>query len=136
MKQASHQRGFTLPEVLATLMMTGIILPVALSGITVGLRMHSAARHRLEAGELAQSKINEMLVTRDTALFNTSGDFGNTWPAYRWDTVGQLVAYTTYEVTVSVYWKEQGTERTLRLSTLVYPTGDDSGVISTSTGDT
>lgn len=119
----SRRRGFTLPEVLATMVMTGIILPVAMRGVTVCMRASAAARQQLEAGQLAQGKINELLTTRDQTSFQGAGDFGADWPGYRWDVQSQNVAFTTYEVTVSVYWMAQGQERVLRMSTFVYPAG-------------
>ena len=132
-KARSRRRGFTLPEVLATLVITGIILPVAMRGLSVTLRASAAARQQLEAGELAQSKLNELLVTRDQTTFQSSGDFGAQWPDYHWETQGQIVAFTTYQVTVSVYWNAQGQPHVLRMSTLVYPTGTSSSVTSDST---
>lgn len=114
-------RGFTLVEVLATLVFIGIVLPVAMRGITVTLQATANARHKVEAAQLAEGKLNELLVIRDPASFNASGDFGIDWPEYRWDSRGQLTEMSVYEVTVNVYWTEQNQERSLPLTTFIYP---------------
>src|SRR4051794_38319604 len=55
--------GFTLIEVLATLVLLGIILPAAMRGVSIGLAMASHARHVTEAAQLAEAKLNELVAT-------------------------------------------------------------------------
>lgn len=123
----ASRRAFTLVEVLATLVFVGIVLPVAMRGITVALQASSHARHKVEAAQLASQKINELLVVRDASAFNGSGDFGDEWPEYRWDSTGQVGDWNTYTVTVNVHWTEQGQERSLPLTTLIYPDSETGG---------
>ena len=114
-------RGFTLVEVLAALVLVGVVLPVAMRGITLSLRASALARHRLEAAELAQQKIAEHLVVRDASTFNDTGDFGAAWPEYRWASRGGVAGYGVYDLTVTVTWQDRDRERSVTLATLVYP---------------
>jgi general secretion pathway protein I len=111
----------TLVEVLATLVLVGIVLPVAMHGITLSMQAASRARHTTEAGQLAEAKLNELLVLRDPTTLTGSGDFGEDWPEYRWTSAYLAADYNTYEVTVTVLWTERGQERSVALTTLIYP---------------
>ena len=75
----------------------------------------------LEAGQLGRSKLDELLVLRDQTTFDSSGDFGEGWPDYRWRSSGMMASLTTYEVTVTVEWVERGQPHSLAMTTLVYP---------------
>lgn len=114
-------RAFTLPEVLATLLLVGVVLPVCMRAISTSMSASASARHQLEAGQLARSKLDELLVLRDRTTFDSSGDFGEGWPDYRWRSSGMIANLTTYEVTVTVEWAERGQTRSLSMTTLIYP---------------
>lgn len=129
----SKSRAFTLPEVLAALVFVGIVLPVVMRGVTVSMQAGRAARHRVEAAQLAKQKIDEFLVVRDpTGFISATGDFGTGWEEYRWTSKAQLGDDGVYDVTVSVDWVEQATEKSFSLSTMIYP----STVTSTETTTT
>ena len=129
----SRRHGFTLPEVLATLVIVGIVLPVAMRGITVSLQAAGESRHKVEAGQLAQQKLNELVLNRSSsdASFAGSGDFGDAWPDYKWEsTSGTASLNTTAEVDqldVTVKWTAQGNERSVTLTTLVFPETSTTG---------
>ena len=57
----SGRAGFTLVEVLATLVLLGIVVPVAMRGVSVALAAAQTAKRTAEATSLAQSKLNEMI---------------------------------------------------------------------------
>ena len=57
-----HRRGFTLVEVLATLVLLGIILPIAMRGVSMAMAAASNARRTAEATSLAEAKLNMLLV--------------------------------------------------------------------------
>ena len=125
-RRARSFRGFTLPEVLATLVIVGIVLPVAMRGITVSLQAAGEARHKVEAGQLAQQKLNELVLERtNDASFSGSGDFGDEWRGYTWESTGNTASLNTTadveQIDVTVKWTAQGTERSVTLSTLVFP---------------
>lgn len=116
-----RHRGVTLMEVLATLVLVAIVLPVAMQGVTTSLRATSHARHQAEAARLAENKLNEFLVLRDPYGLTGNGDFGPAWPEYRWESRSVVREYNVYEVTVAVSWTERGEPRQVELTTLVYP---------------
>lgn len=127
-----RSRGFTLPEVLATLVIVGIVLPVAMRGITVSMRAAGEARHKTEAGQLAQQKLNELLLDRSSSSsFSGSGDFGETFPEYKWESTSGTASLNTTtevdEVAVTVKWTAQGAERSVTLTTLVFPQTSTTG---------
>jgi Tfp pilus assembly protein PilV len=108
-------------EVLATLVLVGVVLPVAMRGISMSLQASADARHRVEAAQLAQQKIAEHLVVRDASTFNTEGDFGPDWPEYRWQSRSAYADVGVYVVTVRVSWQRRAADRFIEVSTLVYP---------------
>lgn len=129
-------RGFTLVEVLAAMVFIGIVIPVAMRCVAVCTQSTLHARHLLEASELAQQKIAEILVQRDTSLLNAAGDFNPDFPDYSWQVESaafdpaDMGLSDVYQVTVHVRWFERSIERSYKLSTLVYP---DSSSSSSST---
>lgn len=125
--------GFTLPEVLAALVLIGVVLPVALRGVSVALATASKAKHNSEAVELARHKLTELSLATDASAYAGSGDFGTDWPGYRWESRSVTRDYGVTEVTVQVYWKSRGEEESLTLSTLAYPNAYLVGSSTTST---
>ncbi|HSU68524.1 MAG TPA: prepilin-type N-terminal cleavage/methylation domain-containing protein [Tepidisphaeraceae bacterium] len=79
-----NRRGFTLIEVLATLLLMAIVIPSLMKGINMAMGTASAAQRRTEAAGLAESKLNEILATQQWQTGQLSGDFGPDWPDYRW----------------------------------------------------
>ncbi len=116
-----HCRGVTLMEVLATLLLVAIVLPVAMEGVTISMQAAARARHQTEAAALAEMKLNEILAARSTSLLSGSGDFGVDYPDYRWEITAVSQDLNLYEVTVIIRWTERGMERSYQLSSLVYP---------------
>src|SRR2546423_9326344 len=85
MKRRRHNlKGFTLIEVLATMVLMAIVLPVTMQALSVSLGAASSARHTTEASGLAQAKLNELI---STGQWNSTsnGDFGTDHPGYRWE---------------------------------------------------
>ncbi len=125
------RRGFTLPEVLATMVLVGVVLPVAMRGITTAMQTSAHARRTAEAAELAQLKLNELVLMNDSSLFTGSGTFGVDWPGYRWDSSFVSGNFGVYVVTVNVYWPERSAEQSLSLSTMTFIAGSTTGSVST-----
>jgi len=119
-------RAFTLIEVLATIMLMAIVLPVVMEGITLSSRAASTARRRTEAAGLAEGKLSEIISTN---LWqpgsNISGDFGPDWPDYRWQAAAEPWAMDTtganiQQITLTVTWVARGRPDSLALSSLAY----------------
>lgn len=120
--QSSHRQGaFTLVEVLATLMLVAIILPVAMKGISLAAMTAGAAKQRMEAAALAETRLGELLATGEWLNGDLSGDFGPDWPDHHWTAdVRDWEGTTLRQVDVRVKWTTRGKERSITLTTLVY----------------
>ena len=115
------RRGLTLIEVLATIVLMGIVLPAAMHGISLCLGAASVARQRTEAAGLAEAKLNELLATGDWQFGMMSGDFGEAWPEYRWTGgTSDFSDPTLRQLSVRVFWASRGQQRDVKLTTLVY----------------
>jgi prepilin-type N-terminal cleavage/methylation domain-containing protein len=121
-RRGTRRAAFTLVEVLATLALIGIVIPVALRGVTLSLNAASHAKHQAEAATLAESKLSELVAQGDWSFGNNSGDFGNDWPNYHWacETTNPDPNVNVTEVSVTVTWTERGKERTATVATFVY----------------
>jgi prepilin-type N-terminal cleavage/methylation domain-containing protein len=111
--------GFTLAEVLVTMVLMAIVLPVALRGVSIASGMASNARRSSEAAMLAQGLLAEMVASGDPTIYPTSGDFGQAWPGYTWTTQNvDDVEYGVLRMTVIVQWTDRGQPRNLSVSTM------------------
>jgi prepilin-type N-terminal cleavage/methylation domain-containing protein len=120
------RRGFTLIEVLVTMGLMGIVLPVAMRGMSLAVATASTARHKAEACTLAQTKLEEIaqaVILDDTSNENSSGDFSDINPNftnYTWTCQSQDdTNLGITQLTVVVSWNERGEAKTFSLSTLV-----------------
>jgi type II secretory pathway pseudopilin PulG len=118
-------------EVLAALMLIGIVVPIAMQGVTLSLQTAARSRHLTEAGQLANNKLVELAIGKDASLFNGSGTFDG-FAEYRWNSTGTLRDTGLYEVSVRVTWMAQGLEQWLTLTTLVAPPAASTAVTPTS----
>lgn len=137
--------GFTLIEVLAAIVLVGIVVPVAMEAISLSMRSASDAKRKVEAVMLAENKLTELatgLVLESTggampggssSLGAMGGDFGPDWPEYRWESRRVERDVDLSEVQVRVVWTSRGDERAVSLSTLVY-TGTGTAASTDSTG--
>jgi type II secretory pathway pseudopilin PulG len=117
-------RAFTLPEVLATLLLTGIVLPAVMHGISLSMAACDEARRKVEATALAENKLAELQaqLTNNLQAGTSSGDFGSDWPAYRWESevAARSEATDLAELQVRVVWNGRGVDRFVSVSTMVY----------------
>lgn len=121
-RRRNSHGGFTLLEVLATFVLIVIIIPVAMKGLGMIMRLTDQSVQEVEACSLADNKLTELVVTQGYLNGSMNGDFGEDWPKYRWE--AQVVDWSgvsVKEVTVFVYWQENLMEQDVTLSTLVYP---------------
>jgi len=126
--------GYSMVEVLASLLLAAIVLPVALRGIAQGVRVTAVGADRLEATMLAEMKLNELLATGAFTSGDEEGDFSDyniddqepryaqyIWRSHAedWDDDGAM-----QQVDVTVYWERSGTLQSVTLSTLA-PTEEE-----------
>jgi prepilin-type N-terminal cleavage/methylation domain-containing protein len=112
------RKGFTLIEVLATMVLLAIVLPVAMQGLSIALASATHARRTAEAASLAEMKLNDLLTQSVTAATGLSGDFSPQHPEYRWTYESAPVDYGATEVLLRVTWVERGQERVYTLCTI------------------
>ena len=125
-----RRSGFTLVEVLVTLMFLAISLPAIMQGISLATKVGAQTVRRTEAAGLAQSKLAEIVGTEEWQTGNLSGDFGSDWPAFRWEATVQPWAQDTtsagiQEIDLNVNWTDQGKQQAVTLSTLAYVRGQE-----------
>lgn len=119
----SRLGGFTFVELLATMVLISIVMPVVMRTIGLCTQMAGQSRRQVEAACLAKTKLTELTAAQDWENGSTRGDFGTDWPGYEWS---MAVANWTEDTIVrqldlTVTWRSVGRERKIILSTLVYP---------------
>ncbi len=140
--QHPGSQGFTLIEVLAALLLIGIVLPVAMQGVSIATRTATLARQKSEAASMAQSKLNELLASGNVESGPQAGDFAEdgapefSWKATidPWSDPNALVANsstaTINQISVTVIWRFGTQDRSVMVSTLVYPNSNNPSVFS------
>lgn len=114
--------GFTLVEVLAALVLLAVLVPVVSQALGLSSRAAAISERSAIATELAQNKLEELVVSQSLATSQQSGDFGKENPGYRWELIQNTWAvYGMTELTIKVYFDVQGTTRDISLTTLVNP---------------
>ena len=108
-------------EVLASLALVAVILPVAMQGVSLAVGAADVARERVEAAGLAEAKLNEVLADGSWQNGDESDDFGTERPGWGWAlTVEDWSGTTIQKVEVAVTWTSRGRERSVAIATLAY----------------
>src|SRR6266851_3420719 len=76
--------AFTLVEMLAAMLFMAIVIPVALQGLRIASRAGAVAARKGVAVQLAESKLNELIVIGQWHNSGQSGLCGPQWPGYQW----------------------------------------------------
>ena len=135
-RKSSTAAGFTLVEILASLLFLAIAVPAIVGALGVASRASEVAERSSLAGNLAENKLNEFLVGNAwQSAAQPAGDFGTDYPNYRWQMTTQTWAGNTTntgttsssatgsntltELAVEVFYPVQGSEHSVRLTTLV-----------------
>jgi prepilin-type N-terminal cleavage/methylation domain-containing protein len=121
---AVRRPAFTLVEILATLMLVAIILPVAMSGLSLALNVADDSKRQTEAASLAQAKMAEIVACGEWQTASLAGDFSPDRPQYRWSAqVTDWQGATIKQLDVQVLWNYRNQDHRIVLTTLIY-TGD------------
>ena len=119
MKRSASRKGFTLIEVLAALLFLGILIPAVLRGISIASRASEAAERGNVAGQLAENQLEQVILDGTWSTGAGRGDFGADWPLYRWELTSSTWDQDTMtQLTMKVYFKVQGREQSVQLTTL------------------
>jgi prepilin-type N-terminal cleavage/methylation domain-containing protein len=117
-----RSKGFTFIELLATVVLIAVIMPVAMQGISLCTRLAGQSRRQIEGATLAKAKLTELVVSRNWESGDKSGDFGKDGPDYRWAAeVADWTDPTVRRLDLTVFWQSRNRQRSVTLSTLVYP---------------
>jgi prepilin-type N-terminal cleavage/methylation domain-containing protein len=116
--------GFTFVELLATIVLISIVMPVVMRTIGLCTQIAGQSRRQVEAVCLATTKLTELTASHEWENSSSiRGDFGDDWPGYEWTitlaTWAEDASVRQLDLTVS--WRSVGRQRKVTLSTLVYP---------------
>ena len=122
-----RSRGFTLIEVLVTLLLIGIVIPAIMHAITAAMTAGASAHNRNDAAQLAKSQMALLLAgTQWQTSTSLSGDFSPDWPQYHWqaevqpwnqDTSGMGIE----QIDLTISWMDRGRTESMLLTSLAYP---------------
>ena len=79
-------KGFTLLEVMIAVAIIAIALTTLLGSQAQSVSFANSAKFETMAALLAQSKMSEITIRAADSLSSDSGDFGDDYPGYRWET--------------------------------------------------
>ncbi len=115
--------GFTFVELLATIVLISIVMPVVMRTIGLCTQVAGQSRRQVEAVCLAKTKLTELTAAQDWQNGSNRGDFGTDWPGYEWTmTLANWAEDTSVrQLDLTVSWRSVGRQRKVTLSTLVYP---------------
>lgn len=115
--------GFTFMELLATIVLIAVIMPVAMRSIGLCTRLASQSRRQMEAASLAKAKLTELIATGGWQDGNQRGRFDDKeWDDYEWSmTVKNWTDALVRELELTVSWRSVGRQQGVTLSTLMYP---------------
>ena len=112
------QRAFTLAEVLVAIVFLALLVPVIMEGMSLSSRAAMMAERGTLAANLAQNKLDELRLDENA---DSSGDFGEDFPNYRWES--EKISWETDSLvdslTVRVLFDVQGREQSVSLTTLM-----------------
>ena len=117
------RRGFTIIEVLSTLVLIGIVVPAAMRGVSLATSAGSIAKRTAEASALAESKLDELIASGEWRIGSLTGDFGEGFAEYRWVAQAREADSELTELSVEVLFESVGRERSVSLTTLVWSGG-------------
>lgn|GEM_PF-405245 len=124
-------RAFTLVEVLAALALMAIIVPVAMQGVQIASRAGTLGERKATAMRIAESVLNELIVTGEMIQSTASGNVTENGLSYPWTMKSETWSEDAMNVvTVQVIFTVQGDTYNVSASTLYDPT--TSGITSTS----
>ena len=97
--------GFTLLEVMVAVALIAIALTTLLGSQAQSVSFANSAKFETTAALLAQSKMSEIVMQETTALSGGSGDFGEDYPGYAWETTVSDISIEGIE-NISDYLKQ------------------------------
>ena len=113
------RRAFTLIEVLASLLLMAIVIPVAMQGMSTASRAGILGQRKAAAMRVAERMLNELIVTGQMAQSTASGTVVDGDTAYPWAMQSEpWTEDSMTHVTVRVTFSMQGRDYDMSASTL------------------
>ena len=155
MAAQARRGGFTLVEILASLLFLAIAVPAIVGALGLASRTSEVAERGSLAGSLAENKLNEMLLDNAwQSVAQSNGDCGADFPYYHWQmstqtwtglnntgtgtgatstntSTGSTGISGLTELSIEVFYPVQGSEHSVRLTTLVNTSSTTSGTTTT-----
>ena len=120
MRTFKGEKAFTLLEAIASLAILSIGLIAVVKSFSSSVQAGSYTQGLTIATFLSEGKIAELETTSQTTLGTETGDFGEDYPNYRWETeVSSTENEKIQEAVVSIFWRKRGEERKIELITLL-----------------
>lgn len=117
-------RAFTLVEVLASLLMMAIVIPVAMEGMSIASRAGILGQRKAAAMRVAERVLNELLVEGQTLQNSSSGTTVEGDTTYPWTMrVENWSEDAMSQMTVAVTFTVQGNPYEVAVTTLLPATG-------------
>ncbi len=127
-KRNGKTAGFTLVEVLASLLFMAIVIPVAIGALHVASLSGEVAERKASAARIADRVLNEAVVTANSNPLSQSGVATENGQTFHWTThndswpVSAVTSTSSMQVmTADVTYLAQGQTYAVHLSTLVSP---------------
>ncbi len=117
---STRRNAFTLIEVLATLVLVAIVLPAVMQGMSMSMGAAALARDTIEAVQLADAKLNEIIAMDQTLTGASAGDFGTDYPQYQWSVQSMQREQNLLEIELTVTWPWRNDQRSVTVSTLLF----------------
>lgn len=128
-----RRRGFTLVEVLASLLLMAIVIPVAMDGMSVASRVGILGQRKAAAMRVAERVLNELMIEQQTQQSSSTGTAVDGDTSYPWTMrVENWSEDAMQQLTVTVTFTVQGNNYEVGVTTLLpaaAPT-DDTGAIA------
>ena len=127
------RRGFTLVEVLASLLLMAIVIPVAMEGMSVASRVGVLGQRKAAAMRVAERVLNELMIEEQTQQNSSSGTAGDGDTSYPWTMrVENWSEDAMQQMTVTVMFSVQGGTYEVSVTTLLPTTTptDETGAIA------
>lgn len=113
------KKGFTLLEVMIAVAIIAIALTALLGSQAQSLSLANEAKFNTTAALLAQGRMARIEFEGEESMVGDSGDFGEDFPGYRWETrvsdvdSGEIEGLSDYlkHVDLEVAWGESGRYR-------------------------
>lgn len=120
------RRAFTLVEVLASLLMMAIIIPVAMEGMGIASRAGILGQRKVAALRIAERVIQETIIEAQTQQSTSSGVTAEGDRSYPWNLrIENWPEDAMQQLTVTVTFTVQGNPYEVSLTTLLPVTSAD-----------